>query len=322
MIRLWIIPRFSQMSVQNMKTLVIGDLNVDIIVTGAPQLPILGHEIPCEDIRTVMGGAASIFACRLGQLGAGVDIFGKVGSNSNGKVVLEKLKSSNVGTEKVKAIDSIKTGITISLTYPKNKALITYTRGIDTLTSSDIHPELFRGYDHLHISSIYILTRLVVSLHEIFAEAKKQGLTTSLDTNADPSNRYEFIEEILNYVDIFLPNDKEAKDITGSRNVRSALERLSNKVPAVVIKCGEEGAIGKHSDKIIQAEPIRIKPIDTTGAGDSFDAGFIYQSIHKKEEFEASMKFANALGALSCLYVGGAEERIAEVDVLNFMSQH
>jgi len=304
------------------KTLVIGDLNVDIIVTGAPQLPILGHEIPCEDIRTVMGGAASIFACRLGQLAAGVDIFGKVGSDSNGRVVLETLKSSNVGTEKVRVLDSIKTGITISLTYPENKALITYTRGIDTLTGSDIDPELFRGYNHLHISSIYILRKLLVSLHEIFAEAKKQGLTTSLDTNADPSNKYEYIDEILNHVDIFLPNDKEAKDITDSRSVRSALKRLSSKVPVVVIKCGEQGAVGKHTDKIIQAEPISIRPTDTTGAGDSFDAGFIYQFVHKKENVEVSMEFANALGALSCLYVGGAEEKITEADVLNFMSQH
>jgi len=305
-----------------LRTLVIGDLNVDIIVTGAPQLPILGHEILCEDIRTVMGGAASIFACRLGQLGAGVDIFGKVGSDPNGRIVLETLKSSNVGTEKVRVLDSMKTGITISLTYPENKALITYTRGIDTLTWSDINPELFHGYDHLHISSIYILRKLLVSLHEIFAEAKRRGLSTSLDTNADPLNKYEFIDDILNYVDIFLPNDKEAKDITGSRNVRSALERLGNKVPAVVIKCGEQGAIGKHGNRIMQVEPIRIKPIDTTGAGDSFDAGFIHQFVHKKEKFEASIEFANALGALSCLYVGGAEEKITEANVLNFMKQH
>jgi len=301
---------------------VIGDLNVDIVVTGAPQLPILGHEIPCEDIRTVMGGAASIFACRLGQLGAGVDIFGKVGSDPNGRIVLDTLKSSNVGTEKVRVLDNMKTGITISLTYPENKALITYTRGIDTLTGSDINPGLFHGYDHLHISSIYILRKLLVSLHAIFAEAKRRGLSTSLDTNADPLNKYEFIEDILDYVDIFLPNDKEAKDITGLGNVRSALERLSTKVPAVVIKCGEQGAIGKHSNRIIQVEPIRIKPIDTTGAGDSFDAGFIYQFVHKKEKFEASIEFANALGALSCLYIGGGEERINEANVLNFMNQH
>ncbi|MCW4019748.1 MAG: carbohydrate kinase family protein [Candidatus Bathyarchaeota archaeon] len=302
-----------------MKTLVIGDLNVDMIVRGAPQLPTLGHEIPCDDIKTVMGGAASIFASRLGQLGGEVDIFGKVGNDANGRLVLEALKSSNVGVDKVRVRYRTKTGITISLTYPENRALITYVDGIDTLTASDIKSEMFRGYDHLHVSSIYILRKLLPSLVEVFAEAKKQGLVTSLDTNADPLAKYDYVNEILSHVDIFFPNDKEAKDITGLDNVRSALDCLAGKVPTVAIKRGERGALGKHDGKIVQVNPIGIESVDTTGAGDSFDAGFIYYFTHKKEDFEVSMKFANALGALSCLYTGGAEQKITEVDVLNFM---
>ena len=117
-----------------MRSLVIGDLNVDVIVSGAPQLPVLGHEIPCEDIQTVMGGAASIFACRLAQLDGEVDIFGKLGADINGGVVLENLRSSGVGTGKVKVQNYSKTGATISLTYPKNRALVTYMKGIDNLT--------------------------------------------------------------------------------------------------------------------------------------------------------------------------------------------
>jgi sugar/nucleoside kinase (ribokinase family) len=298
-----------------------GDLNVDIIVSGAPRLPILGHEIPCEDIQTVMGGAASIFACRLAQLGGEVDIFGKIGNDVNGGVVLRSFRSSGVGTDKVKELYGMKTGITISLTYPENRALITYTGGIDNLTESDINSELFRGYSHLHVSSIYILRKLLGSFSRIFSEAKKQGLTTSLDTNADPLNKYEYIGGILDHVDIFLPNNKEAKAITGSNSVRSALEKLNVKVPIVVIKRGKKGAIGRHNGKTVTVKPMRIKPVDTTGAGDSFDAGFIYYFLYKSKNFQASMEFANALGALSCLYVGGAERRIMEADVLDFISK-
>jgi len=304
-----------------LRSLVIGDLNVDIIVSGAPQLPVLGHEITCEDIQTVMGGAASIFACRLAQLGGNVDIFGKLGNDANGNVVLKNFKSSGVGVDKVKVLDNFKTGITISLTYPKNRALITYVAGIDNLVKSDIDPKIFLGYNHLHVSSIYILRKMLSSLPWVFSEAKKYGLTTSLDTNADPLNKYEYIDEILCYVDIFLPNDKEAKTITGKNNVRAALENLNEKVPVVVIKQGGKGAIGRDSKKTIKAKPLRIKPIDTTGAGDSFDAGFIYYYLHKNQDFRASMEFANALGALSCLYVGGAEERITESDVIKFTSK-
>ena len=303
-----------------LRSLVIGDLNVDIIVSGAPQLPVLGHEIPCDDIQTVMG-AASIFACRLAQLGGKVDIFGKVGNDANGDVVMRNFRLSGVGINKVKVIEGFKTGITISLTYPENRALITYMSGIDNLTESDLDPELFRGYSHLHVSSIYILRKLLSSFLRIFSEAKKQGLTTSLDTNADPFNKYEHVGEILNYVDIFFPNDKEAKAITGSNSVHSALERLYEKVPVVIIKRGEKGAIGKHNDKKVTVKSADIEPVDTTGAGDSFDAGFIYYFLHKNKDFQASIKFANALGALSCLYIGGAEKRITEADVLDFMNR-
>jgi len=302
-----------------LRTIVIGDLNVDIIVTGAPQLPVLGHEIPCEDIRTVMGGSASIFACRLAQLGGEVDILGKVGNDENGRIVLKTLRSSNVGIDNVKVLDSIRTGVTLSLTYPENKALITFTGGIDVLSASDINPELFCSYRHLHVSSIYLQRKLLVSLAGIFAEAKRRGLRTSLDTNADPISKYEYIDEILDHIDIFLPNDREAKDMTGSTNLKDAMRKLGQKVPVVVVKRGEKGAIGSSEGQIVKVEPMRINPVDTTGAGDSFDAGFIYYFLHQEKDFETSMRFANALGALSCLYIGGAEEKITEIDVLNFM---
>jgi len=304
-----------------LKTLVIGDLNVDIIVLGAPHLPILGQEIPCEDMQIVMGGSASIFACRLAQLGAKVDILGKVGNDHNGRIVLDSLKLSSVGTDKVIVEDNLRTGITLSLTYPKNKAQVTYIGSIDSLVASDIKPELFHGYGHLHISSIYLQRKLLGSFREIFASAKRDGLITSLDTGVDPGNRYEHIDEILGHVDIFLPNDAEARGITKSEDIETALEILNSKVPMVVIKCGDKGAIGKADTQIVRLDALKIDPIDTTGAGDSFDAGFIYFFLHKREGFEASMKFANALGALSCLYVGGAEKKISEEDVLSFMKK-
>jgi sugar/nucleoside kinase (ribokinase family) len=304
-----------------LRSLVIGDLNVDVIVSGAPQLPVLGHEIPCDDVQTVMGGAASIFACRLAQLGGEVDIFGKLGADVNGGIALENLRSSGVGTSKVKVQKEIKTGVTISLTYPKNRALVTYVKGIDNLTDSEITPEIFHGYNHLHISSIYILRNLLGSVSKVFSEAKKQGLTTSLDTNADPLNKYGHIDEILGHVDIFFPNDKEAKAITETNSVHLALEKLNAKVPVVAIKRGGKGAVGRHNGKTVKVKPFSIRPVDTTGAGDCFDAGFIYCFLHKNRGFKASMEFANALGALSCLYIGGAEKRIREADVQAFMNQ-
>ncbi|MBS7634281.1 sugar kinase [Candidatus Bathyarchaeota archaeon] len=301
------------------RTLVVGDLNVDIIASGMSLFPELGREILCSDIRTVLGGSASIFACRLAQLGSKVDILGKVGNDEYGRTVLNALKSNGVGIDKVIVKDDLRTGVTISLTYPENKALITFMGSIGALEKSDVKPEVFKGYGHLHISSIYLQPKLLNSLSEIFAEAKEQGLVTSLDPQCDPQGKYEKIWEILEYTDIFLPNGDEAMDITGTTNVSSALKKLGLKVKAVVIKCGCEGAVGMANGEIVNVKAFKIKPIDTTGAGDSFDAGFIYYFVHKNKSLRDSIIFANAVGALACLRIGGAEGKITEGEALNFI---
>ncbi len=120
----------------------------------------------------------------------------------------------------------------------------------------------------------------------------------------------------------FFQTTKKLKPYAGINSVNLALEKLNEKVPVVVIKRGEKGAVGRHKSKTVKVNPFSIKPVDTTGAGDSFDAGFIYYYLHKNKDFKASIEFANALGALSCLYIGGAEKMITEADVQAFMNQH
>jgi len=303
------------------RILVIGDLNVDIIVSGMTEFPELGREIHCGDVRTVMGGSASIFACRLSQLGAEVDILGVVGRDENGKIVLNTLQLNNVGLEKVIIQDDIRTGVTISLTYPKDKALITFMGSIGALKPSDVKPEFFQDYDHVHISSIYFQPKLLGAVPEIFEEAKRQGLTTSLDTQDDPSGKYEKIWDILEYTDIFLPNDREARGVSKLTSLDEALKKIGSKVKTLAVKCGSRGAIGIMEDTIVRVKPLKISPVDTTGAGDSFDAGFIYYFLCKEMSFEDSLRFANAMGALSCLYVGGAGGKITEDDVLKFLHE-
>ena len=301
--------------------LVIGDLNVDVILAGMTEFPKLGREIYCEDVRVVMGGSSSIFACRLAQLGASVDILGKLGKDENGEIVLNTLRSNNVGVEKVIVEEDIRTGVTFSLTYPNDKAQITYLGSIASLGGSDIRPEIFDGYDHLHVSSIYLQLKLLESLAEVLAEAKKHGLTTSLDPQGDPLGKYEKIWEILKQTDIFLPNEAEAKEIADLTSLKAVLEKLTSTVQAVVVKRGSLGATGRKGRETVRVDALRVDPIDTTGAGDSFDAGFVYCFVGKGESLGASVRFANAVGALSCLYIGGAGGRISEADVLSFLNR-
>jgi sugar/nucleoside kinase (ribokinase family) len=303
------------------RSLVIGDLNVDVIIIGMREFPELGREILCEDIRVLLGGSASIFACRLAQLGGRVDIIGKVGKDGNGEIVLNTLKLNGVGVDRVIVDESIRTGVTVSLTYPENKALITFMGSIGALEPSNINPEVFEEYDHLHVSSIYLQPKLLRGLRNILAEAKRSGLVTSLDPQCDPLGKYELIWDLLEHVDIFLPNDSEAAGITGLADVLDSLRVLSLKVETVVVKCGSRGAFGVSGGRVVNVKAFKIEPVDTTGAGDSFDAGFIYYFVHKGRDFEESVKFANAVGALSCLHIGGAEGEINEEKVLTFMGE-
>jgi sugar/nucleoside kinase (ribokinase family) len=304
------------------KSLVIGDLNVDVIISGMTELPELGREILCKNIQTVLGGSASIFACRLAQLGAQVDMYGKVGNDENGRIILDTLKSNNVSTEKVIIDDNLKTGVTVSLTYPKDKALVTFIGSIGALQPSDITPDLFKGYDHLHVSSIYLQPKILGALPRVFSWAKKAELTTSLDTQDDPSGKFEKIWEILAYVDVFLPNKGEALAITGAEVLDKALDIFDPKTQTVVVKCGSKGAVGRARGETVRAKPFKINPVDTTGAGDSFNAGFIYYYLCKRKSLKSSIIFANTMGALSCLYVGGAGGKITEDDVLEFALKH
>ena len=303
------------------KILVVGDLNVDVIISGMTEFPELGREILCDNIQTVLGGSASIFACRLAQLGAKVDIFGKVGNDENGKIVLNTLKKNGVGTERVIIDDALRTGVTVSLTYPQDKALLTFMGSIGALTPSDIKPDLFRSYDHLHVSSIYFQPKLLDSLDEIFMEARNHGLTVSLDPQSDPLGEYNKIWGILKNTNIFLPNEREAKEITGLSSLNDALSKLSLTAQTVVIKRGSRGAIGRTEEHTVKVKALKVNPVDTTGAGDAFDAGFIYYYIWKKQTFKRSMEFANAVGALSCLYTGGAEGKITEEAALKFLDE-
>jgi len=304
------------------RILAIGDLNVDIIVSGMKEFPRMGREIRCEDVRTVLGGSASIFACRLGQLGAQVDILGVVGDDQYGRIVLETLRANGVGVDHVIIRGDIRTGVTISLTYPEDKALITFMGSIGALRPSDIRSEVLREYDHVHISSIYFQPKILDYIPEIFREAEMMGLTTSLDTQDDPSGRYEHIWEILEHTDIFLPNEREAMEIAEASSLIEAIEKIGSKVEVLAVKLGSKGAVGMEGDRIVRVEPIRISPKDTTGAGDSFDAGFIYYYLCRKMSLEDSLRFANAMGALSCLYIGGAGGKITEEAVLRFMRGH
>jgi len=144
-------------------------------------------------------------------------------------------------------------------------------------------------------------------LINIFRKAKEAGLTTSLDTNDDPEDRWSSeIQLLLKYTDILLPNEREACKLAQMNDVERAAEALSQKVRVLVVKRGSQGAMVRVAKEKYMAFPPVVDVADPVGAGDSFDAGFIHEFI-RGSKIEDCLKFANVAGALSVTRAGGTE---------------
>jgi len=252
-----------------------------------------------------LGSSSAILACGLARLGIPVTFISKVGKDDFGKFCLEALESKKVKTEHVIRDAKLRTGLTVSLNFRDDKAQVTYPGAIPHLYYKDIPPKIFRQNDHLHVSSFFLQDGLLGSFPQLFQDAKHLGMSTSLDPNCDNRNQWNSgIWKCLDYVDVLLLNEMEAINIAKAKSVNRALEIFAQKVPSVVIKLGSKGSVAKSRGQIIQLPAFRLKPIDSTGAGDSFDAGFLFGYLNNLD-LRKSLTIANACGALSTQGLGG-----------------
>jgi sugar/nucleoside kinase (ribokinase family) len=289
------------------RILVVGELNVDLIVSGMDSFPALGQEIVAGALDTVLGSSSAICAAGLARLGAGVDFIGKVGTDYYGQFVAAELRRLGVGAEHIIHDDTLQTGITISLTYPEDRAMVTYLGSIAHLRPADIKTSVLTGYCHLHVGSYFLQTGLQSGLPDLFALAHRAGLTVSLDTGWDPGQRWGDggLLTLLERVDFFLPNEREACAIAGVDDSEQAMRELAKRAGLVAVKRGAEGAMAMKGAQIVHSPGFRVNVVDATGAGDSFDAGFIFAYILQRRPLVEALRFANACGALCATGYGG-----------------
>ena len=301
--------------------LVIGELNVDLILTGLTAFPSLGREVLASSLRMVLGSSSAICAAGLARLGAKVDFVGKVGGDYYGDFIVEELDRLGVNTRYVIHDSIIRTGATISLAYAGDRALVTYLGCISHLRAEEVDTSIFRRYRHLHVGSYFLQRGLQAGLPELFRAAHRAGLTVSLDTGCDPEGRWggERLLTLLEQVDVFLPNEEEACAIAGVDDAEMALRELSKHARMVVVKRGPAGAISLRDGQVVHVPPPQVEVVDTTGAGDSFNAGFIYAYVLRRMPLEEALRFANACGALSTTGVGGTAAQPTLEQVLTLM---
>lgn len=286
---------------------VVGELNLDLIFYGLPQELELEREHLAKDLSITLGSSSAIFAHNLALLGNKVGFSSSVGSDPLGEICLQRLGESGVDLTKVRRFPGKTTGLTVILPQRKDRYILTYPGTMYDMSAKDLDLSYVFGAKHLHLSSYFLQKAMRPSLVELFRKAKEAGLSTSLDTNDDPENRWsDDIQLVLKYVDILLPNEHEACKLAKVDDPARAAEILSQKVPLVVIKRGSQGATARRGTEKIAGFPPAINAVDPVGAGDSFDAGFIHQFI-RGAKIEDCLKFANITGALSATRAGGTE---------------
>jgi sugar/nucleoside kinase (ribokinase family) len=285
--------------------LVIGEINPDLILQGHDVTPAFGQAEKLVDHATLTIGSSSvIFACGAARLGLKVVFVGIVGDDVFGHFMLSQMQTRGIDTTHCIISKQETTGFSVILSQPNDRAILTHAGSIASLRYADIDQHLLKQAKHLHLGSFFMLSQLQPDISKLFQAAKAAGLSTSIDTNWDPKETWDSgVHEVLHYTDVFLPNEAELFNISKQTTLEHALQSLAH-IPILAVKLGAKGGIAQHNHQVITAPPLLVKVVDTTGAGDSFDAGFLYGYL-QNWELSKCLQFACACGSLSTQGIGG-----------------
>jgi sugar/nucleoside kinase (ribokinase family) len=303
--------------------LVLGDCNPDLVLRGDVE-PAFGQvERLVESADMVVGGSGAIVACGAARLGLRTAFAGVVGDDVFGQFMVDALGERGVDTKGVVVSADERTGLTIVLSRDGDRAMLTFPGAIASLRADAVDGGLLASARHVHVSSYFLQTALGPGLPDLFRGVRARGGSTSVDPNWDPAERWDGgLRELLQVTDVFLPNAEEASRISGSADPIAGAAELSAEGPLVAVKLGPDGAVAAAPDaaRLHAAAPAGIEPVDTTGAGDSFDAGFL-AGVLNDWSHERALALGCACGALSTRAAGGAVAQPALAEALQLLER-
>ena len=285
-----------------------GELNLDLILYGLPEQLPPERELLADRMMLTLGSSSAIVGHNLAAMGSRVGFQSRIGHDPLGQIALERLKQGGVDVSRVRRTTGpTTTGLTVILHHAAWRNILTYPGTISELSWDDLDLDYLADARHFHFSSYYLQLSLRPHVPELFRRLKDKGLTISLDTNDDPAGQWQGgLSGVLPYVDIFLPNSREACKAAGTDDLEAAIRKLSSQVPLVVVKLGPDGALAQRGSERVLSPARRVTPVDSVGAGDSFDAGFLHQYV-RGADLPTCLKSGNLAGALSTTRPGGTE---------------
>jgi sugar/nucleoside kinase (ribokinase family) len=284
-----------------------GEINLDLILYGLPEQMPTERELLATQFKMTLGSSSAIVAHNLAALGSRVGFITKVGDDALGKIALDRLLAGGVDLSHVVRAAGTASGVTVILPHERERHILTYLGTISELRFEDLDLEYLASARHFHMSSLFLQRALAPRVSELFRQMKTAGLTTSLDTNDDPDDRWEgALDAALPFVDILLPNEREAMKMARATNLETAGARLSERVKTVVVKMGSRGAMAIQGKQRFTAPAASVRVLDPVGAGDSFNAGFLHQFV-RGADLPTCLAYGNLCGAFSTTASGGTE---------------
>ena len=293
--------------------LVVGDANPDLVLTG-DTVPRFGQvEQLLDSADLLLGGSAAIVACGLARLGVRTALAAVVGDDRFGAIVLDRLSEAGVDISAVEVAAEVPTGLSVILSGPADRAILTLPGTIPALTADAVLEACNRLRPrHVHVASYFLQPALADALPGLLDELAARGVTLSLDTNWDPAERWSGLDAVLPRVDVFLPNREEALAIASALqrgpvgDLDDAAAALSALGCRVVVKAGADGGIAfENGARVASAPGLVLDVVDTTGAGDSFDAGYLAAFLGGVGDEGERLRWAAVAGSLSVRGRGG-----------------
>jgi sugar/nucleoside kinase (ribokinase family) len=279
-----------------------GDPFCDLTFTFADRdaLPALGQEVMATNFAINPGGVFNV-AAALQRLGLTVGLKATLGSDIFSRYIGERMRECGLSLDLTRWVDHPKPVVTVGISFPHDRLFISYDQDDPDL------PEQILTLDDFALHQPRALFTYGEEGPDLFREARRRGIFVLLDTSWSPEYiRSDFLRDVLAEVDVAAPNLPEALEMTGACDPESALDRLSACCRCVVIKMGAEGCIAACNGVRYRVRGIDVEAVETTGAGDNFNAGLLY-GVLKGYPFETALRCANITGGLSTLVPGGCE---------------
>lgn len=283
----------------------VGDTNLDILLYGLPENLPLERELLAEQIAIRVGGSSAITAHNLAALGNSVGFITTITDDDFGARCQSELRNAGIDLSQAIRVGEVPSGVTVHLQHQEARHMLTYAGATFHVSFDDLDMGYLADSRHFHMSSYYLQRALTPQIPELFSTLKRAGVTISLDPNDDPAQKWDrSIFDALRYVDVLMPNQREACLLAAEPDLDKAINVLRDLVPLLIVKRGSHGASAYQGPAEWHVSGRSTDVIDAVGAGDSFNAGFLHGWL-RQWPIERALAFGNLTGAWSTTANGG-----------------